>query len=43
VVIQGDPVRSPAEIYNVVTIFKDGLGYDSVKLRDAARGRVGID
>jgi imidazolonepropionase-like amidohydrolase len=41
-VVRGDPVRSPSDIYNVVTVFKDGIGYDSVKLRDAARGLVGV-
>jgi imidazolonepropionase-like amidohydrolase len=42
VVIKGDPVTRPADIYNVVTVFKDGVGYDSSKLRDAAKGKVGI-
>ena len=42
-VVRGDPLRTSAEIYNVVTVFKDGIGYDSVRLREAARGRVGID
>jgi imidazolonepropionase-like amidohydrolase len=41
VVINGDPVTRPADIYNVVTVFKDGVGYDSAKLRDAAKGKVG--
>jgi imidazolonepropionase-like amidohydrolase len=41
VIIRGDPVRAPADIYNVVTVFKGGVGYDSMKLRQAARGRVG--
>jgi imidazolonepropionase-like amidohydrolase len=41
VVIQGDPVRRPADIYNVVTVFRDGVGYDSARLRHAAAGRVG--
>jgi len=43
VVVRGDPVATPAEIYNVVTVFKEGTGYDSAKLREAARGRVGIN
>ena len=43
VVIQGDPVRAPADIYNVVTVFKDGVGYDATKLRDAAKGKVGVE
>ncbi len=41
VVIRGDPVRRPADIYNVVTVFRDGVGYDSTRLRQAAAGRVG--
>ena len=41
-VVHGDPVRSPSDIYNVVTVFKDGIGYDSAKLRNAARGVVGV-
>ena len=39
--ILGDPVRAPADIYKVVTVFKGGVGYDSMKLRQAAKGRVG--
>ena len=43
VVIRGNPVRTPHDIYNVVTVFKGGVGYDSMKLREAAKGHVGID
>ena len=43
VVIQGDPLRTPVDIYNIVTVFKDGIGYDSKRLRQAARGRVGVN
>jgi imidazolonepropionase-like amidohydrolase len=42
VVIQGDLVARPAEIRNVVTVFKDGVGYDSRKLIDSVDGLVGI-
>ena len=42
-VVRGDPVSTPAEMYDVVTIFKDGVGYDSTKLREAARGKVGVN
>ena len=42
VVIRGNPVRTPHDIYNVVTVFKGGVGYDSMKLRDGAKGKVGI-
>lgn len=41
VVIRGNPLGTPRDIYNVVTVFKGGLGYDSMKLRDAAKGKVG--
>jgi hypothetical protein len=41
VVIRGNPIDAPADIYNVVTVFKDGLGYDSALLQQAARGKVG--
>jgi hypothetical protein len=41
VVIRGDPLSSPGSIYEVVTVFLDGRGYDSARLRDSARGRVG--
>jgi cytosine/adenosine deaminase-related metal-dependent hydrolase len=42
-VIAGDPVRTPREGYNVVTVFKEGVGYDSARLRKAALGRVGLN
>jgi imidazolonepropionase-like amidohydrolase len=42
VVIEGDPVARQAEIRNVVTVFKDGVGYDSKKLIDSVEGLVGI-
>jgi len=42
VVIRGNPVGAPHDIYNVVTVFKGGVGYDSMKLREAAKGHVGI-
>ena len=41
IVIRGDPMRTPSDIYNVVTVFKDGIGYDSAKLSDAAKGTIG--
>jgi imidazolonepropionase-like amidohydrolase len=43
VVINGNPVARPADIYHVVTVFKDGIGYDSAKLRQDARGKVGTE
>ena len=31
-----------ADIENVETVFKDGVGYDSAKLIESMRGLVGI-
>ena len=42
VVIRGDPVANPAEIRNVVTVFRDGVGYDSDRLIESVRGVVGV-
>jgi len=42
VVIDGDPIARPAEIRNVVTVFRDGVGYDPAAMLDAVRGSVGI-
>jgi len=42
VVIKGDPSKSIEEIENVETVFKAGIGYDSKKLIDSARGQVGL-
>jgi imidazolonepropionase-like amidohydrolase len=43
VVLQGDLAADPSTIRRPVTVFKAGVGYDSAKLIEAARGRVGID
>jgi Amidohydrolase family len=42
VLVKGDPSKNIADIENVVTVFKDGIGYDSAKLIQAVRGQVGI-
>jgi imidazolonepropionase-like amidohydrolase len=42
-VVRGDPVATPSAIYDVVTVFRDGVGFDSARLRDAAKGHVGIN
>jgi imidazolonepropionase-like amidohydrolase len=41
VVIKGDPSKKIEDIENAETVFKDGVGYDSAKLIEAARGNVG--
>ena len=42
VVIKGDPVQVPSDIRKVVTVFKDGVGYDSQKLIESVNGQVGL-
>lgn len=42
VVIQGNPVQTPSDIYKVVTVFKAGVGYDSEKMLTAIRGLIGV-
>jgi len=42
VVVKGDPSRKIEDIENVDTVFKEGVGYDSAKLIDSAKGLVGI-
>jgi imidazolonepropionase-like amidohydrolase len=42
VVIHGNPAANISEIEKVETVFKDGIGYDSVKLIASVRGAVGL-
>lgn len=42
VVIRGDITKTPSSIYDVVTVFRDGIGYDSAKLQNSVKGLVGI-
>ncbi|MDQ2671017.1 MAG: amidohydrolase family protein, partial [Gemmatimonadota bacterium] len=42
VVISGDPIQNPADIRKVVTVFRDGIGYDAAKLIADVQGQVGI-
>jgi imidazolonepropionase-like amidohydrolase len=42
VLIQGDPSSDIADIKNVVTVFKDGVGYDSARLFASVKGTVGV-
>lgn len=42
VVVQGDPSRQISDMEKVRYVFKDGVGYDSAKLLDSVKGRVGI-
>jgi imidazolonepropionase-like amidohydrolase len=40
-IVKGNPAAKIADIENVVTVFKDGTGYDSAKLLDSVRDRYG--
>jgi len=42
VVINGDPSAKISDIEKVELVFKDGVGYDSAKLIESARGLVGL-
>jgi hypothetical protein len=42
VVIDGNPVEKISNIEKVETVFKDGVGYDPVKLRASVQGLSGI-
>ena len=42
VVIRGNLAADIADILNVVTVFKDGIGYDSAKMIDSLKGVVGL-
>ena len=42
VVINGDPSHTIADIRNVETVFKHGIGFDPGKLIDSVRERVGL-
>jgi imidazolonepropionase-like amidohydrolase len=43
VLVRGDVSTDVSAIKNTVTVFKDGVGYDSAKLIAAVKGRVGIN
>jgi len=42
VVIDGNPTTRIADLENVKLVFKDGVGYDPVKLIESVRGHVGL-
>jgi imidazolonepropionase-like amidohydrolase len=42
VVVGGDPSRTIADIRNVETVFKQGVGFDPAKLIASVTGRVGL-
>lgn len=42
VIIKGNPATTISDIENVEIVFKDGVGYDSQKLIDSAKGHYGL-
>lgn len=42
VVLRGDLEEDPSAIREVAYVFKDGVGYDAVRLVDSVKGRVGV-
>jgi len=42
VVINGDPSRTIADVRQVDTVFKKGVGFDPAKLIESVRGQVGL-
>jgi imidazolonepropionase-like amidohydrolase len=42
IVIKGDVTKTPRDIRNITTVFRQGIGYDSAKLTDAVKGLVGM-
>ena len=40
-VVKGNPAEKISDIENVVSVFKDGIGFDSAKLIDSVRGQYG--
>jgi imidazolonepropionase-like amidohydrolase len=42
IVVDGDPSATIADVRKVETVFKEGVGFDPVKLIDSVKGRVGI-
>ena len=42
VVVRGDPSSKISDIENAEIVFKDGIGYDPVKLLQSVRGQVGL-
>ena len=40
--IEGNPALDIADIEKVRIVFKDGVGYDSAKLLESVKGRIGL-
>jgi imidazolonepropionase-like amidohydrolase len=42
VLMRGDPGSDPEALRRMVTVFKDGVGYDSARLFESVKGWVGV-
>jgi imidazolonepropionase-like amidohydrolase len=42
IVVRGDPSSRIADVENVEIVFKQGIGYDSPKIFESVKGRVGL-
>jgi imidazolonepropionase-like amidohydrolase len=42
IVIKGDLTKTPRDIRQITTVFRQGIGYDSAKLTEAVKGLVGV-
>jgi len=42
VVVRGDPSAKIEDVENVEIVFKRGVGYDSAKIFESVKGRVGL-
>jgi imidazolonepropionase-like amidohydrolase len=42
VVVRGDPSANISDVENVELVFKQGVGYDSAKIFESVKGRVGL-
>jgi imidazolonepropionase-like amidohydrolase len=42
IVVNGNPAANIADVRNVETVFKQGVGFDPAKLIDSVKGRVGL-
>ena len=40
--VAGDPAASIADVRKVETVFRQGVGFDPVKLIDSVKGKVGL-
>ena len=40
-IVKGNPAANINDVENVITVFKDGVGYDSAKLLQSVKGRFG--